>query len=238
MTSLEKNIPYHVGIIMDGNGRWATSRGLKRSEGHKEGAKNLKSLVEHIFRSGVKVLSLYAFSSENFKREKEEVNYLMNLFMENFKREFSYLKKQNVKVVFSGRREPLRDDVLASMDKIVEETKNGTLATLNICINYSGQEEIVDMTKRIATLVKKEKLKVDEINKDTIYHYLYQDLPPADFIIRTSGEYRISNFLLYQSSYAEYYFPKIYFPDFNEKEFDLALEEYQKRNRRFGGNAK
>ncbi len=238
MAALEKNIPYHVGIIMDGNGRWATKRGLKRSMGHKEGAKNLKTLVEHIFKSGVKVLSLYALSSENFKRDSEEVNDLMNLFMENFKKEFSYLKEQNIKVVFSGRREPLREDVLASMDKITKETKNGNLAILNICLNYSGQDEIVDATKKIANLVVNKELAINEINKDTIYHYLYQDLPPVDFIIRTSGEYRISNFLLYQASYAEYYFPKVYFPDFNQKEFDMALMEYQKRNRRFGGNAK
>ena len=138
---------------------------------------------------------------------------------------------KNIKVVFSGRRENLPKKVLDSMDNIVLNTKENTSGVLNICLNYSGQYEIIDMIKKVID----SKVDINSLNRDNIYKYLYQDLPPLDFVIRTSGEKRISDFMLYQSSYAEYYFPKVYFPDFNEKEFDLALLEYNKRKRRFGG---
>lgn len=232
---MNENIPVHVGIIMDGNGRWAMERGLERSIGHKNGAKNLKKLCIHVFERGVKYLSVYAFSTENFKREKKEVDFLMQLFIEMFYKEFSFLKDNNVKVLFSGKREPLPEKVLNVMDKIVDETKNMTGPVFNVCLNYGGQDEIVDMVKKISGLVKNDKLQIDEITKEIVNENLYHNLPPLDFVIRTSGEQRISNFMLYQSSYAEYYFPKVYFPDFNNDEFDLAIEEFQKRNRRFGG---
>lgn len=235
---MNENIPVHVGIIMDGNGRWATKRNLPRTMGHKNGVKTLKKLCSHVFKRGVKVLSVYAFSTENFKRETSEVQFLMDLFVDSFYNEFLFLKENNVKVIFSGRREPLPASVLKSMDKLVDETKDMTGPIFNICLNYGGQDEIVDMVKKISLLVKDDVLQIDDITKDLVNSNLYQELPPLDFVIRTSGEQRISNFMPYQSAYAEYYFPKVYFPDFSEKEFDIAIEEFQKRNRRFGGNSK
>ncbi len=235
---MNENIPVHVGIIMDGNGRWATERNLPRTMGHKNGVKTLKKLCSHVFKRGVKVLSVYAFSTENFKRETSEVQFLMDLFVDSFYNEFLFLKENNVKVIFSGRREPLPASVLKSMDKLVDETKDMTGPIFNICLNYGGQDEIVDMVKKISLLVKDDVLQIDDITKDLVNSNLYQELPPLDFVIRTSGEQRISNFMPYQSAYAEYYFPKVYFPDFSEKEFDIAIEEFQKRNRRFGGNSK
>ena len=228
-------IPCHVGIIMDGNGRWATKRGLSRSAGHKAGADNIKKLCLHAADVGVKYLSLYAFSTENFKRSAEEVNFLMDLFIRVFTTEFKVFEENNVKVLFSGRREPLSKKVLETMDGIVERTKNNTDLVLNICLNYGGQSEIADTTKKICQMYKDGLIKLEDITPEFIQHNLYQDLPPLDFVIRTSGELRTSNFMPYQSSYAEYYFPKILFPDFDNVEFDKAIEEFNKRNRRFGG---
>lgn len=228
-------IPCHVGIIMDGNGRWATKRGLSRSVGHKAGADNIKKLCLHAADVGVKYLSLYAFSTENFKRSAEEVNFLMDLFIRVFTTEFKVFEENNVKVLFSGRREPLSKKVLETMDGIVERTKNNTDLVLNICLNYGGQSEIADTTKKICQMYKDGLIKLEDITPEFIQHNLYQDLPPLDFVIRTSGELRTSNFMPYQSSYAEYYFPKILFPDFDNVEFDKAIEEFNKRNRRFGG---
>ena len=228
-------IPCHVGIIMDGNGRWATKRGFSRSVGHKAGADNIKKLCLHAADVGVKYLSLYAFSTENFKRSAEEVNFLMDLFIRVFTTEFKVFEENNVKVLFSGRREPLSKKVLETMDGIVERTKNNTDLVLNICLNYGGQSEIADTTKKICQMYKDGLIKLEDITPEFIQHNLYQDLPPLDFVIRTSGELRISNFMPYQSSYAEYYFPKILFPDFDNVEFDKAIEEFNKRKRRFGG---
>lgn len=228
-------IPCHVGIIMDGNGRWATKRGFSRSVGHKAGANNIKKLCLHAADVGVKYLSLYAFSTENFKRSAEEVNFLMDLFIRVFTTEFKVFEENNVKVLFSGRREPLSKKVLETIDGIVERTKNNTALVLNICLNYGGQSEIADTTKKICQMYKDGLIKLEDITPEFIQHNLYQDLPPLDFVIRTSGELRTSNFMLYQSSYAEYYFPKILFPDFDNVEFDKAIEEFNKRNRRFGG---
>lgn len=223
-----ENIPIHVGIIMDGNGRWASKRGKIRSFGHEAGARNLKELATHIFNKGIKYLSVYAFSTDNFKRSNDEVNYLMNLFIKMFKKEFMFLRDLDVKVVFSGRRENLREDVLESMDSITELSKNNKSGVFNVCLNYGSLEEIVDACNK---LVKENKI----VTKEEFYHYLYNDLPPLDMVIRTSGEYRLSNFMLYQSSYAEYFFVNTLFPDFNGLEFDKVLEEYKGRNRRFGG---
>lgn len=225
----------HVGIIMDGNGRWATSRGLKRSMGHKEGGKTLKKLCKHILKLNIPYFSVFAFSTENFKREEEEVNTLMGLFIEYFQKEFAFLMKDHVRVLFSGRREPLPEKVLSAMDEITDKTKENTGPVFHICINYGGQSEIVDMTKKIGKDLLSGKLNIDDITSDVVSHYLYQDLPPLDFVIRTSGEMRMSNFMLYQAAYAEFYFPDVYFPDFNAEEFDKALLVYQSRNRRFGG---
>lgn len=229
-------IPYHVGIILDGNGRWATERGLKRSEGHKAGFETLKILSKHVFTRGVKVLSVFAFSTENFNRTKDEVDYLMNLFLKGFKSSIKEFNKNNIKVVFSGRKEPLSDKVYKSMKSLEKETLNNTGGILNICLNYGGQTEIVDTTKKLINDVLDDKLKTEDITPEIFMKNLYTDLPPMDFLIRTSGEIRISNFMLFSLAYAEMYFPLTYFPDFKEDEFDKALEEYTKRDRRFGKN--
>lgn len=231
----ELNIPNHVGIIMDGNGRWAKEKGLPRSMGHKAGSENLKDLIKHIFNKGINTLSVFAFATDNFKRSKDEVDYLMNLFVYMFEHDFNELKKEDIKVVFSGRRDKLNDSVLKAMDTISLETINKKKKILNICLNYDGQDEIVDAAKRISELVINKEINLKDINKDLVACNMYQYLEPLDFVIRTSGEYRTSNFMIWQASYAEYYFPKTYFPDFNEKEFDKALIEYTKRSRRFGG---
>ena len=229
-------IPYHVGIILDGNGRWATEKGLKRSEGHKAGFETLKILSKHVFTRGVKVLSVFAFSTENFNRTKDEVDYLMNLFLKGFKSSIKEFNKNNIKVVFSGRKEPLSDKVYESMKSLEKETLNNTGGILNICLNYGGQTEIVDTTKKLINDVLDGKLETEDITPEIFMKNLYNDLPPIDFLIRTSGEIRISNFMLFSLAYAEMYFPLTYFPDFKEDEFDKALEEYTKRDRRFGKN--
>lgn len=221
-------IPCHVGIIMDGNGRWAKERGLNRSKGHEAGYKTLKTTAKYILDSGVKVLSVFAFSTENFNRPKEEVDFLMNLFIKGFKKDSAFFNKENIKVVFSGRKEPLKKDVIEAMEYLSESTKNNTKGILNICLNYGGRSEIVDAVNHII----KDNLK--EVDEEVINNYLYNKLPDIDLLIRTSGELRISNFMLWQLSYAELYFPKCYFPDFNQEEFDKALLEYTKRDRRFG----
>ena len=221
-------IPCHVGIIMDGNGRWAKERGLNRSKGHEAGYKTLKTTAKYILDSGVKVLSVFAFSTENFNRPKEEVDFLMNLFIKGFKKDSAFFNKENIKVVFSGRKEPLKKDVIEAMEYLSKSTKNNTKGILNICLNYGGRSEIVDAVNHII----KDNLK--EVNEEVINSYLYNKLPDIDLLIRTSGEVRISNFMLWQLSYAELYFPKCYFPDFNQEEFDKALLEYTKRDRRFG----
>lgn len=224
-------IPNHVAIIMDGNGRWAKKRNLPRSLGHKAGSENLKKLGLHIFKRGVRVLSVYAFSTENFKRSPEEIDYLMNLFVKKFKKELKVFAENNIRIVFSGRKEPLRSDVLEAMDEVVEATKENTGGIFNICLNYGSQYEIVDAVKRIVS----EKKDVSELTPKEFEKYLYQELPPVDFLIRTSGEYRLSNFMMYQLAYAEFYFTDCLFPDFNDEKFDEALQDFQNRDRRFGG---
>ena len=234
---MENNIilPNHVGIIMDGNGRWAKKRGLKRSFGHRAGAKNIEKLLNHIFKKGIHYVSVYAFSTENFNRSEEEVNYLMDLFVKYFTKKQKIFVKNKIRVVFSGSKNNLRDDVLDGMKNLEKVTSEFTEYTFNICLNYGGRLEIVDTIKKLSQKVQKGELKLEDINEELVSHNMYQDLPDLDFVIRTSGEQRISNFMLWQSSYAEYYFPDVLFPDFNEKEFDKALEEFNKRNRRFGG---
>ena len=223
-------IPTHVGIIVDGNGRWAKERGLSRLKGHDAGFDNLRELVKYIHKRGVKYLSLYVFSTENFKRPKEEVDHLMDLFVIMYKRYRDDFAKNNIKVVFSGRDEPLPKKVIKARDELVELTKNNTGGTVNFCINYGGRAEILDAIKKIA----KSGVDVDSLTEEDIRKYLYQDLPDVDLMIRTSGELRLSNFLLWQNSYAEFYFPKTKFPDFHEADFDQALVEYTSRDRRFG----
>ena len=228
------SIPKHVGIIMDGNGRWAQERGMKRSEGHKEGGKTLEKLALYAKKAGIKVLSVYAFSTDNFKRSKEEVDFLMNLLIYYFNEKLDRVCKEGIKVVFSGRKEPLRKDVLDAMDSIVAKTKNNTDCILNICLNYGGQEEIVDASLKIADSINNGTLQKEDLNRETFFKYLYQDLPPIDLLIRTGKEHRLSNFMLYESFYAEIYFVDTYFPDFKEVLLQEALDYYALRDRRFG----
>ena len=235
MNGQNLKIPNHVAIILDGNGRWAKERGLTRSQGHEAGFTNLKRLAEYVLSSGTKILSVYAFSTENFKRSKNEVDFLMNIFISKFKEYSEYLKSKNIKVVFSGKREaPLPKTVIKVINEVEEDTRDNTGGIFNICVNYGGCSEIVEATKKISLLVKNNDLVINDINEEMFSHYLFQDLPPIDLMIRTSGEVRISNFMLWQLSYAELYFPNCYFPDFNEEEYDKAILEYTRRDRRFG----
>lgn len=227
-------IPNHLAIIVDGNGRWAKERGKVRSLGHKAGFERLETIVKYAQKKGINFLSLYVFSTENFKRSKEEVDYLMNLFTNNFKKMVKKFNKENIKVVFSGRKEPLKDEVYKAMQEMTTMTSNNSGMLVNFCLNYGGHAEIIDATKKIAIDIKDGNIKLDDINDELFNKYLYHDLPPVDFLIRTSGEVRVSNFLLWQIAYAEMYFPKVYFPDFDEKCFDEAILEYNKRDRRFG----
>ena len=229
------NLPIHVGIIMDGNGRWAKKRGLARSLGHSAGAKNLKKLLRHIFKRGIKYVSVYAFSTENFKRSKEEVDYLMKLFIKMFKTNAKEFIKDKIKVVFSGSRNNLSEELNNAMDDLEEKTKDFENGIFNVCLNYGGRSEIIDATKKIAKLVKDGNLAIDDIDEEVLDNNMYNRLPDLDFVIRTSGEMRTSKFMPWQSTYAEYYFPDTLFPDFDEKQFDIAIEEFQKRSRRFGG---
>lgn len=228
-------VPNHVGIIVDGNGRWATQKGKKRSEGHLAGSKNLDSLCQYIFDKGVKILSLYVFSTENFKRSDEEVNYLMDLFIKKFKNDFKIFNKKDIKIVFSGRREPLRQEILDIIDDITYKTKDNKSGILNFCLNYGSHAEIIDAVKRINKDVINNKLVIDELNDDIFKNYLYNNLPDVDLLIRTGGEIRLSNFMLWQCAYAELYFTDILFPDFNEAELEKALDSYNRRDRRYGG---
>lgn len=221
-------IPKHVAIILDGNGRWAKERGKKRTEGHKEGYKNLKNISKYILNKGTNILSVFAFSTENFKRPQEEVDFLMDLFMQGFKKDKDFFLKENIKVVFSGRKDNLRKDVIDAMDNLMITTKDNTKGILNICLNYGARAEITDAVNKIINS------NIKNIDEESFSKYLYNNIPDVDLLIRTSGELRISNFMLWQISYAELYFPKCYFPDFNELEYNKALLEYNKRNRRYG----
>ncbi len=229
-----KKIPHHLGIIMDGNGRWAQNKMMPRSFGHKKGAENLEKLTTYIFERGIKVFSIYAFSTENFKREKKEVDYLMNLFTKYFKDIIPTCLEKDIKVVFSGRKENLKEDLIKVMNNAEKQTKNNKRGIFNVCLNYGSQYEIVDAVKKIVATGKN----VDDLTPEEFNKYLYNNLPPLDLIIRTSREQRLSNFMMYQASYAEFYFPETHFPDFNKKELDKAIDEYNNRDRRFGNTTK
>ena len=234
----EEKIPNHVAIILDGNRRWARKHKLPKLEGHRRGFENIRKLTSYIFSRGVKYLSVFAFSTENFKRTQDEVKYLMDMFVREFKKEYVSLHKDNIKVIFSGRKSGLRSDVLDAMEEISSLTKDNTGGVFNICLNYGGHAEIVDATKDIVKLVLDNKLSIDDITEEEFAKHLYQDLPPIDLMIRTSGEVRLSNFMLWQLSYAEMYFPDCHWPAFSEREFDKAIRAYNGRERRFGGNSK
>ena len=224
----EQIVPTHLGIIADGNRRWAKGHNKPTLEGHLAGANRIIDLSKYAIKRGIKFLSIYIFSTENFGRSIEEVKYLMNLIIKFFKERLSELHEEDIKVIFSGRKEPLPSKVWDTVCEVTETTKNNTRGTVNICLNYGSRTEIVDTVNKL-------KDSGIEITEDTIKSNLYQDLPDLDLVIRTSGEQRLSNFMLWQASYAELYFPEIYFPDFSEIELDKAIDEYNNRNRRFGG---
>lgn len=233
---MENNmIPYHVAIIMDGNGRWAKERGKVRSYGHEMGAKTLKELALYAFSKGVKVLSVFAFSTENFKRSEEEVGFLMNLFIKLFNTEFKIFNEKDIKVVFSKKENGLPSKVEEAIKRIENDTKNNKSGIFNICINYGGRSEIVDACKKITNKVLNNEISVEDINEEVFSDNLYNKLPDIDLLIRTSGEYRISNFMMWQLSYSEMYFTDTYFPDFKPSELDKAFINYSKRDRRYGG---
>lgn len=225
----------HIGIIVDGNGRWAAKRGLNRSEGHKAGAENVENLIKYISNNKLaNYLSLYVFSTENFSRSQKEVDYIMNLVVKWFKKFEREADKYDIKVVFSSHKEFLKKNIIDVIDKVTEKTKNNKGLVVNFCLSYGGRQEIIDTTKMISQMVLDKKISIDDINEGLISKNLYNDLPDVDFLIRTSGENRISNFMLWQISYAEFYFPEVLFPDFDSNEFEKAMDEYYKRNRRFG----
>lgn len=227
----DMKIPHHVGIILDGNGRWAKERGLGRSLGHKEGLKTLEELIPYVYQQGVSIVSIYVFSTENFKRPKVEVDYLMTLFSNNFNHLEKLCQENQIKILFSGRKENLSKSVISMEDTLMEHTKTNTRGILNICLNYGGLSELVDMVKKVVH----DHVDVSTLTEENIYQYLYQPLPPIDLLIRTGGEQRLSNFMLGSMAYAELYFTDVYFPDFKQDEFQKALDSYNKRDRRFGG---
>lgn len=225
----------HIAIIMDGNGRWAQNKGKKRSYGHKIGSETLERLALHACDIGLNILSVYAFSTDNFKRSEEEVTFLMDLFIEMFNKKFKKLHEKGIKVVFSGSKDRLRDDVVEAMDNITDITKDNKTAILNICLNYGAQEEIIRASERYHDDLVSGNIKKGDINRDNFYQYMDYDLPPIDILIRTGGENRLSNFMLYQLTYAEIFFEKTYFPEFDEEHLDDVINRFYGRDRRFGG---
>ena len=237
MINNEENFPEHIAIILDGNRRWAKKKNLPIKLGHREGAKTLEKIVRHAKKIGVKYLTVYAFSTENWKRSEDEVNSLMEL-LERYLNDFS--KKadtENIKVVVLGDPEPFSDSLRKSMNDAMERTKNNDGITFNICLNYGGRDEIVKATKNIAKKIKNDEISIDDINEELISKNLYtKNMPDPDLMIRTSGEMRTSGFLLWQLSYTEFIFLEKYWPDFDEDDLETCIEIYQKRHRKFGGN--
>ncbi len=229
-------VPAHVAIIMDGNGTWAKKRGLTRNMGHRKGAKTLVDIVRASNELGIKYLTVFAFSTENWKRPKEEVDYLMSLPESLLNDYQDDLIKDNIRFRVIGSRKELQKEQVEKIEEAEEKTKNNTGLQLIVAFNYGSQDEIVEATKGIVKEVLKNKVKIEDINKDVISKHLYtKDIPPVDLLIRTSGQYRISNFLLWQISYSEIYFTKILWPDFKKKDLEKAILSYQGRDRRFGG---
>lgn len=229
-------IPKHIAIILDGNGRWAKKRLLPRTMGHRQGAFNLKDITIECDKLGIKNLTVYCFSTENWKRPEEEVNYLFTTPIKYYKKYKRKIHDSNIRIKVIGRRDRVSKDFLNVINDIEENTKDHTGITLTLCIDYGSQNEITTAVKEIANKVKNGVLDVNDINEGLITNHLFtKDLPPLDLLIRTSGEYRISNYLLWQMAYSEFYFTDVLWPDFNKKELIKALISFQSRNRRFGG---
>ena len=237
MREIELNKPVnHLAIIMDGNGRWAKKRGLPRTAGHKEAFDRIIELFDYCADYDVKVLSLYAFSTENWKRPKQEIAFLWKYLDLFFKREINKLMKDGTKVIVSGDISRLPLKTQKTVLKAIEMTKDNPNIVLNICLNYGGKQELTRAARLIAEEVKEGKLRVEDITEEVMENHLYTaGLPNVDLMIRTSGEVRTSNFLPWQIAYAEYVFTPVHFPDLKRKEFVDSLIEYNKRNRRYGG---
>lgn len=228
-------LPKHIGIIMDGNGRWAKLRGLPRTAGHKMGAKTFKNITRYCNKIGVKYLTVYAFSTENWKRPKEEVDTIIGILKE-YLSDAENFKHENVRTKFIGDLSVFDDEVRTKIAECEEQSEDFTGLNLNIAINYGGRNEIIFATKEIAKQVHSGKIDINDIDQLLFSDFLYtKGQPEVDLIIRPSGEYRLSNFMLWQSAYAEYIFMDILWPDFSEKNLDKALADFAKRNRRFGG---
>ncbi len=230
------NIPQHIAIIMDGNRRWAKENGKIASDGHRAGAENLENLAKYCNKIGVKFLTVYAFSTENWKREEQEVSALM-ILLRNYLKKFSKsANEDNIKIKVLGNIEILDSGLKKSINDTIERTKNCTGLTLNIAFNYGGRAEITNAMKKIATKIKNNELNIEDINENLIQQNLYtENQPEPDLLIRTGGELRTSNFLPWQLVYSEFYFIDKYWPDFDEKDLLEAIQVFNKRNRKFGG---
>ena len=230
------NIPKHIAIIMDGNGRWAKKRGLPRSAGHKAGADSLKKIVTACNNMGIKYITVYAFSTENWSRPKDEVDYLMSLLLDYLRNAETTLAGENVVIRAIGSRKELSEEIQQQIIKTEEFTKNNTGIVMNIALNYGAREELTNAVKNICADVEEGKITSDEIDDKMIASKLYtRNQPDPDLLIRTSGEIRLSNFMLWQLAYSEMYFTEKLWPDFSVKDLEEAILEYQRRNRRFGG---
>ena len=235
MDNRDINIPNHVAIILDGNGRWAKNRGFFFFFGHKEGVKNLEMLIDECRCLDIKYLTLYVFSTENWKRPAFEVNNLMSLLNKYLIEKIEVLTKENIKLNVIGEIEKLPSKTFKLIKDTIEKTKNNSKLVLTLAINYGARNEIINGIKKIAKDILDEKIKIDYINESVFSKYLYtQDIPDPDLLIRTSGEYRLSNFLLWQCAYTEFWFTDVFWPDFRKEHLYDALENFSKRKRRFG----
>ncbi|MFT6380044.1 MAG: undecaprenyl diphosphate synthase [Akkermansiaceae bacterium] len=232
----QESIPRHIAVIMDGNGRWAEARGLPRKAGHRAGAESVREAVDACLELGVEFITLYAFSSENWSRPQKEIEALMKLLEQFLKTKEKEFMKKNVRLRTIGQTHLLPDSCRAQLDKVVSETAENTALTVILALSYGSREEITDATRRIAQKISSGELAAENITKDTIAEHLdTTDFPDPDLLIRTSGEFRLSNFLLWQLSYAEFYISKKNWPDFRKSDFRKAVEDYSRRHRRFGG---
>lgn len=232
----ENNIPKHIAIIMDGNGRWAKKRNLPRTFGHKAGVETVRKILVEARKLGVKYLTLYAFSTENWKRPKDEVGALMKLFIQSLQQEVDELDKNGVAIKFIGDISKLPKDCISAIDKAVNRTKDNNVITLNIALNYGGRDEITRTFKILASKAVNGSISLEDINEEMIAAHLdTARMPDPDIIIRPSGEQRLSNFLLWQCAYSEFWMSNILWPDFTEKDLRKAIYDYQNRDRRYGG---
>ena len=233
----EENLPKHIAIIMDGNRRWAKSKNMPVSFGHKEGAKTLEKIVRYANKIGIKYITVYAFSTENWKRTTEEVTALMNLFQSYLDDYSKRADSENIKVKIIGNRQELSEKMQKSIEKCMERTKDNTGITFNIALNYGGRDEITNAVKQIAEKIQNKEINIEDITEQMISDNLYTaEQPDPDLLIRTSGELRLSNFLPWQVVYSEFLFIDKNWPDFEEEDLDKAIIEYQKRTRKFGAN--